>query len=424
MIAVKNLIQHALWKLGSMPFTRRFCTYIGSILVVRNLLPSVYAEWAFAYAILAWTLSFFDDGIPKAMHSFRDGEANSYLSYGVILSLLSSLIITLMTIGFSILIPLPMGAGLLRILAGFVIIRGFFQSMHTYFKDEITSTQSNMILSIQSLLLLFLPVLCAFFGGLYGLVLAHYIMYAVGIVMLLYYVGLRNAAKPFSVDIHNMPSVTPFLKETISGSQGRFVADTLFAIDVFWIGMLLGSYEHVAIYAVAALVPVALTAIPQLAMPYISPYLYEFRRDVRRLKRLLVWSISILAIINFVLGFSSFIAIPHTASFIFGSFYAEVGPLFKFLLLAFFIGGSFRIPIIILLASINPEGRRSSNALICAGINFALDIPMIYFFGIYGAALASIIALILGSLIALNELWRYFARIQQEDLDIEITPVR
>ncbi len=478
MIQVHSLLQSILLRFGGLPFTRRFCTYIGSILVVRSLLPEAYAEWAFAYAILAWTLSFFDDGIPRAMRNFDSSDstefapdydnpgcdsanydneevlgsgradadlavkeiatarpdagdaatdANSpYLTYGVVLAILSSCIITAVTLLFSIVVPLPMGTKLLRHLAGFIIIRGLFQSLLIYFQKYFERDSYHIITTTQSLLLLIMPVLGAWIAGLTGLVVANYLIYLIGIAMLIYFIGFKNLKKPFKVEFSSMPSITPFLHESVTLSQGRFVADTLFAMDVFWIAILIKDYRQVALYAVAALIPVALTAIPQMVMPHISPYLYEFRHNITRIKRLLLWSMGVLCIVNLCLGLSSFIIIPHSAGAIFGSFYAEAGMLFRFLLLAFFISGSFRLPAIIILASIDPKGKRIPNALICAGCNLVLDIPLIIFFGIYGAAVASLCSLIIGTLVALRSLWKYFARIEAEtasDEDLQINAI-
>ncbi len=92
---------------------------------------------------------------------------------------------------------------------------------------------------------------------------------------------------------------------------------------------------------------------------------------------------------------------------LFGAKYLDAVPVFRILMLGYFVASTFRIPSGNALSAIGKLRVNFWNAVISGITNILLDVVMIKLYGAIGAAYATVIVYVISSVISTGYLWRY-----------------
>ena len=186
---------------------------------------------------------------------------------------------------------------------------------------------------------------------------------------------------------------------SLSASGANLLSTILYSVDIFLIGTLLGKAEKTADYFIASVIPSNLLFFSRVILETIQPFIASRYND-----RTWLWYVYRKTSLV-LLMFNGFIAIllyflnRELLKLFFGSGYVNISNVFNILLLNFVIVGSFGIVSGNIIGAL---GLAKYNFLIDAGsaiLNISLNIPMILASGIRGAAIATLVANFLNSIV-------------------------
>lgn len=242
-------------------------------------------------------------------------------------------------------------------------------------------------------------IICSIFFGLIGAIISQYIYIILGLVLGIILsrdvIGNTNnknesLSKKDKKEFINF-SITTQLNSTISG--------ILLNIDIFLIGIVIGTSTSVALYKVASTIPMALSFLPTCVMIYILPYFIMHKDDFQWIKKTYKKLIKY-GMLGY--GFISFCFIVFAKvlfEILYTDIYNEAILPFQILIIGFFFSATFKIPTNNIIYSMRKVKINLIFTVISAISNFVLNIFFIKKWGITGAAITTTIINIVSSIL-------------------------
>ena len=166
------------------------------------------------------------------------------------------------------------------------------------------------------------------------------------------------------------------------------------------IGVLIKDENIIANYKAATLIPFALNFIPQTISNYFYPYFsknYKNKEYIKdKYKKMFKYNLLLNIVITLLLIIFSNLIIK----ILFGNRYIDSIYLFRIFSVCYFFASTFRIPAGYILSAIGSLKYITYNSFICGILNVTLDIVMIRKYGVYGAALVTLIIFILSGILS------------------------
>lgn len=169
----------------------------------------------------------------------------------------------------------------------------------------------------------------------------------------------------------------------------------LYLIDTFAVGFVTASETQVAAYQVATQIPNALTFIPSAVVTYIYPYFALHRMDKKWCFQRFSQVILGLGLVNLIIGGTLTIFAPFWIKVIFGTQYLDAVPSFRILCLGYIVSGTFRVIAGNLLVTQRKLAYNTFVVTVSGVINVICDFLFVSWWGIEGAALATLLVQIL-----------------------------
>ncbi|RHG32323.1 polysaccharide biosynthesis protein, partial [Fusobacterium varium] len=252
-----------------------FCS---GIFLVKILSKSEYGIYSYYQNILTFFL--FINGFGIASGFFQFGSKNienkkkiSYYKYSIKFSIFSSVVISLMIIIFSfnnkILIK-----GAQNYLLYISLLPFFYLVIDLITIDQRIKFENKKVAILSNantfILIIFL-LIGAKYGGISGIILGKYIGEIVTIILFFsFYKKIILEWK--EIDDISKDEKYEINKFSFFSSINSVIAQLLYVIDIFLIGVLIKDENIIANYKAATLIPFALNFIPQTISNYFYPY--------------------------------------------------------------------------------------------------------------------------------------------------------
>ncbi len=401
--------------LSATPLVFRFAQYLSGLLVVNILSQSDYGTWMYGFSFLESIMLISGLGSAAGIQFFATRYRGTplalpYTRYGFTVGTLVNILLvgTLFLLLTIIPFPIAQGVSIARRLILFIIPFGLYTYIQGFTNTTQKAEEFPLLKAVLSGGVLILPVLASLIFGVSGLILAEYLLY-IGLVAL----GAVLLGKRFWIDLKECQPLTDDRKgEFVNYSLyrvGSIVATDLFySLDTLFIGFLTGSVLMVAEYSVATLIPIALTAIPVTILQIVAPYIQESKDDLSRLKKFYLRTVALLAFINLLFGLYLFFLLAPNIPNLFGAEYRGAIPIFRILLITSFVSGCVRIPALQVLSALEKDRELLQNNLFTGGLHLLITVPFVLFWGTTGAAVSTLIAVSVGSLMSIVSLLQLF----------------
>jgi len=192
------------------------------------------------------------------------------------------------------------------------------------------------------------------------------------------------------------------------------LAQLLYLLSVFFVGLIIPDDSVVASYKVATTLPQALNFIPLAFITYAYPYFARNRNNPswirRRYKQSLMW----MGLFGLIIALAGIVAAPVIIRLLFGAQYMDSVLPFRILMLSFALGSTFRV----LSGNILVTQRELKFNLIISVVSGVLSIVLnMVFIGLWhstGAAIAQLIVVIVTGLCSTIYMFHILKRNQQK----------
>ncbi len=413
MESVKNTIIPKIKKLLTTGFFHIFggnvinkvITFVSGIILVRLLTKPEYGVFTYAWNIYGIVFLFSGMGMDSSMlqlsseHGGEPEYTRSICSYSTRFGLLFNTLLTLALLIIGLFCPLKIEEGRPLILALCLLpmFQFLFSMISVYLRSQKRNKEFARINVINTLICFVVSVVAALLFRAMGLVFGYYaaaiISTAFGI--LAYKVHLYSKD---TVDISN--DKRTIISIGLVSMVNNGLSQLMYLLDVFVLGIVDPQETLLASYKVATFIPTALTFIPQSLMVYVYPYFAEHKDDgewcLKRYKQVLLGIGAFNLLISAVLCLGA----PLIIRIIFGYEYLDAVPVFIVLSINYFISGTFRI----VSGNLLVTQRRLKFNLLVAIVSSVTNIIADYFFiqwwGSMGAAFATVLVVIISSIMS------------------------
>lgn len=240
-------------------------------------------------------------------------------------------------------------------------------------------------------------------GLIMGYYIAYFTSYIVGYVV--YHISILNHSQHFGKkDRYDL------LKISFISMLNNGLSQAMYLLDIFMLGIANPQEIMLASYKVATMIPTALTFIPTALITYLYPYFAEHRNNgswcLQAYKKVLLG----LSGTNFIIAIVLFLEAPLIIQLFFGAQYLDAVPVFRILSLNYFISGTFRIISGNLLVTQRKLTFNFFVAVVSSIANVIADYLFIQWWGSLGAAMATVLVVVISSILSTGYLVHIFYR--------------
>lgn len=389
--------------------------FLSSIVLVRILSKPEYGTFTYAWNIFCLVLLFNGMGIESGvlqLSSERGGDTkylNKYSCYGTKFGLKFDMLLTLTLLGIGLFAPLKVENGRSLICALCLLpTTNFIYSMMSIYLRSQKRNQEYAVFSVLNTSMVFIAsAVFAFLFREMGMVIGQYLASITTILFgaIVFKIRLvnRNAE-----DIGEDKKI--ILKIAFITMVNNGLSQLLFLLDIFVLGIVDPQETILASYKVATMIPTALTFIPTTLIIYLYPYFAQNKDDGKWCLNNYKKVVSLLGGLNLFISAILFFAAPLIIRLLFGIQYLDSVPVFKLLAINYFFSGTFRILSGNLLVTQRKLNFNLFVAIVSSLINIVADYCFIQWWGSIGAALATILVVLVSSVLSTTYLVFTFKR--------------
>ena len=392
----------------------KIIAFMSSIVLVRILTKQEYGVFTYAWNIYSIVLLFngmgTDSGVLQLASeknedtNFADRTSNYGTRFGIRFNVI--LMIVLLSIG--LFVPLKIeGAGrLLCFLCLMPIPQLLYQMTTIYMRSQKQNREFARLTVFNTALLFISSATMAWGFREIGLIMGYYIAYFTSYIVgyVVYHISILNHSQHFGKkDRYDL------LKISFISMLNNGLSQAMYLLDIFMLGIANPQEIMLASYKVATMIPTALTFIPTALITYLYPYFAEHRNNgtwcLQAYKKVLLG----LSGTNFIIAIVLFLEAPLIIQLFFGAQYLDAVPVFRILSLNYFISGTFRIISGNLLVTQRKLTFNFFVAVVSSIANVIADL-FIQWWGSLGAAMATVLVVVISSILSTGYLVHIFYR--------------
>lgn len=393
----------------------KIIAFMSSIVLVRILTKQEYGVFTYAWNIYSIVLLFngmgTDSGVLQLASeknedtNFADRTSNYGTRFGIRFNVI--LMIVLLSIG--LFVPLKIeGAGrLLCFLCLMPIPQLLYQMTTIYMRSQKQNREFARLTVFNTALLFISSATMAWGFREIGLIMGYYIAYFTSYIVgyVVYHISILNHSQHFGKkDRYDL------LKISFISMLNNGLSQAMYLLDIFMLGIANPQEIMLASYKVATMIPTALTFIPTALITYLYPYFAEHRNNgtwcLQAYKKVLLG----LSGTNFIIAIVLFLEAPLIIQLFFGAQYLDAVPVFRILSLNYFISGTFRIISGNLLVTQRKLTFNFFVAVVSSIANVIADYLFIQWWGSLGAAMATVLVVVISSILSTGYLVHIFYR--------------
>lgn len=397
----------------------KILAFATNIFIVNLLSKSDYGIFGYSNNILNIFLLFSGLGLTNGILQFcsesrKEDEKKGLYSYGFKSGLIINFILGILILLFGIYGPIKISdAKIYIILLSFMpIIQYLYEYISVVLRTKRMNKEFALIQNFNVLTYFVLSMLGAYKFGILGVIIGRYISFITTFIIEIFIL------KDIRLEIFNKIRIdrsikNEILKYSFICSASNSISQLLYLLDVFFIGLIIANESIIASYQVATLIPNALLFIPMNLMMFIYPYIAERREDKEWVKEKYFKLLKYLGVINILIGIILFLFAPLIIEIIWGEDYFDSIIPFRILSLSYSISATLRIPAGNILSMIRKVKVNLWISIISGISNIILDIVLISIWGAKGAAIATLLVVIISSIISVSYLSIYLCKKQE-----------
>lgn len=402
---VKNLLDKGFFHIFGSNVINKIIQFASSIFIVRLISKEEFGLYSYAQNILSIFLLLNGLGVTTGMLQFGSetedlNRRNSFFSYGFKIGMSFNIMISLFIVLYSKFLPLKIEAARPLLLLMFLLptITFVYETIQVYFRASIENKKFSFLSTLNTFLIFVFSVVGALLFNILGIIIFRYIAYFITIIL-----GYQLLGKDIKIflkgDSLDKEEKGKFLKFSIVSSFNNAIAQLLYTIDIFLIGLIIVDETVIAAYKTATLIPFALNFIPMSIMVFIYPYFAKNNTNKGWIKSNYIRLTKYLLALNILISTFLIVFAPLIIKLVFGSQYLDSVVSFRILSFGYLVASSFRIPIGNILGMMKKIKFGFYLSIITGISNIILDVVLIKSYGSVGAAIATVSVYIFTSII-------------------------
>lgn len=410
--AISGLLKKGLFHVFGANIINKIVAFVCNILVVRLVAQIDYGYYTSAYNVI--TIAMLITGAGTLSGALQYGseqrgeeEKKEYFKYCLAIGIVFDLILSVGILGYAFgeLMPIKETKQYIIFLTPTILLHYIFEYFGVLLRSQKRVKEYARLLNVNSILLSTLSCLGALLGGVSGLILGRVIAYLVSWLMGMFYNKELLEGIFKSETISNVKK-KDVLKYSISCCLIAALNRLLYTIDVTVITYIVKDPETIAIYKVGTLIPEALDFIPHSILVVISPYFAEHNKDNEWLRNWTKKLYTYTGLFNLMITLFLVVTASWVVTFLWGAEYMQSVPIYIVLSLSFFVSATFRQTGTNVLSTLRKTTYNLVISCITGVANIILDIWLVTKFGIYGAAIATLVAVIFASALSLPYVYK------------------
>ncbi|MEL7556156.1 MAG: polysaccharide biosynthesis C-terminal domain-containing protein [bacterium] len=403
--SIKNIILSGMINIFVAEIFNKIVVFISSIFVIRVLTTSEYGMLSIENNIFSISILFTGFGITSGVLQFcsekrERTEKLSILSYGILIGLLSSIILSVLIYIYGCNYSSVIAARKYIKQAALLPLFYYLFIIGTiYLRSQREIKKYTALLIINTIIYAALSIVGAKLFGVSGVIYSRYLGYIVA--ALLGFIYLKD-------DIYEGFSYLKGLSYKVKKELWKYsimcgvvgaINQMAYLIDVAMISEMIKDAKMVGIYKVSTLIPENLNFIPNSVMIVIIPYYAYHLSDKKWISSTTKRLIKIMATINSSIVILLFILSPLIIKMIWGEKYELSVFAFRILLISYFFLGTFRLISTQILASQRYAHINLWISVASLIFNIIGNYILIKKLGINGAAISTLLVVVMTSLL-------------------------
>lgn len=417
---LKRFVETGFFHIFGGTVINKIIAFLTSVVLVRILTAEEYGVFTYAWNIYSMLLLLDGVGMASAVlqicseRSTEEAYMRAVGHYGLKCGALFDLLLAVVLFAIGTWAPLSISGarGALQLLSGLPIFHFLFDVISNYLRAEKRNRDYAALKTFNTAVIFAVSMLGTWVLREKGLILGYYAAYILTLCVCLLRrdVGLLLPAERPEKSVRRA-----FWGIAVVSMCNTALSQLLYLLDIFVLGVVDPQETVLASYRVATIIPTALNFIPVALITYVYPYFAEHRMDGRwcldRYKKMLIG----LGAFNLITGCVLIAGAPFFVRLIFGETYSDVTPIFRLLIVNYCISGTLRVPAGNLLVTQRKLKFNLFVAILSGLVNIAADFLFISWWGAMGAALATVLVVIITSVMNVSYLMYTFKSVSGKE---------
>lgn len=402
---IKKLFCTGFFHIFGSSVINKIVSFMSNVVLVHILTKNEYGVFTYGWNIYGIIVLFSGMGIQMGFlqlaseHSGDTDYAEKISNYGTRFGAKFNIILLVIILGIGLFAPLEIKGGSIIIcsLCFLPILQFLCEMMFTYLRSQKRNQDFAKLSVFHTLLVFTASVGCALLFREIGLVIGHYVAYFGAIMAgaFVFRIKLINRKQEDKKEYY-----VPLLKISFISMINNGLAQLMYLLDIFVLGIVDPQETILASYKVATMIPVALTFIPTSLITYLYPYFANHNEDgkwcIKRYRQVLLG----LGGVNLIVSSAMYIFAPVIIKMIYGSQYLDAVLVFRILSVNYFFSGTFRILSGNLLVTQKKLKFNMLVAIVSSITNIIADYLFIHWWGALGAAYATVLVVFVSSIMS------------------------
>lgn len=385
----------------------KLLSLVTNMVIVRVMSKSDYGFYSYAYNIVTIVLIVSDLGTRMARFQYccetnDPAERKAITRFLMRIGTISNVLFSAGTFIYATFLPLsiPGGKFALQMLSGVYLFQYFYDQTCYGFRIEKDNKRYALLTNINSIGYGLMVCIGAWLFGIAGTAVGKYLSYLMPIAIGFCWMKKHDSAAAGDAFILPSDKKKEMVKYGLLIVLTNSVSSVLSYFDTYLVGKIITDEIVLADYKVATVIPHALNFIPICCMTMIYPYFVEQKGDKKWIIKNTHKIQLLLGVISIAISVGGFLLAPYIIRFVFGEQYITAVPVFRVLMLTFFISCTFRIPIGNVLTMMHLVKVNFWLSVAECGVNIVADVILIKKLGSIGAAYATFFITVLSSVLS------------------------
>lgn len=379
---------------------------VTNMLIVRCLTKNAYGNYSFAYNIISIVLIFSDFGtkISRFQYCLETNdlsERHAITRFSIIIGSITSISIGVLIFLYATFVhlSLPDAKVPLQMLSLFLLVQFFYDQLLYDFRIRKDNKHFALLTNINTSTYLVFACCGAIIANTSGMIIGRYIAYIIPLIVGVMWLNKDKQIVDQRYKLDNAKKID-ILKYGLLIVLTNSVSSVLYYFDAYFVGIITRNSTILADYKIATMIPTALNFLPAACVTFVYPYFVEHKDDSKWLiTNMHKWQL-LTAIPNGFIVMGGLFFAPTIIKFVFGKEYLTAVPIFRILMITYFITATFRIIYGNILAMMHLVKVNFFLGTLECLVNIILDVVMIKKMGSIGAAYVTMIITVFSSFLS------------------------
>lgn len=402
---INYLVKSGFFHIFSSSVINKIIVFVSNIIIIRIVSKSDFGVYSYALNIVSLVLLFTGLGLVSGTFQLcsecgDDIKRKKHIfEYGCSCGSRFNLVLAGIILGIACFVPLPIyGAhNILKTMFFFPVVYIIFEFQQIYLRSDLRNKEYAYSTTFNTAFVMIFSVLGAIVLGIEGLVLGRYIAYIFTIVFIVKMYKVKPSFKNNEISENDKKTLWAF---SITSMCNNGISELLYLLDVFILGLVVLDEQIIASYKVATVIPTACTFIPLAVITYVYPFFAKNREDYEWSLEKYSLLLKCIGALNFIVSLFMFVFAELIIIIVYGENYLDATICFRILAINYFISGTFRIISGNLLVTQRKLKFNLYINILCGLINVIGNVILIPKYGSVGAALSTLIVVIVSSIIS------------------------